>query len=364
MKKSLVLLLAVLFATSASAVVHFQDLGTGAPPATLGGFTVSSIDSIPSDGTTISTLTDTVATLKFSLPVRAATVPGTWTAWSHSATPRVLISFDNSLSFTLAPNAAVFYLYIEPADPYSHSITVKAYNGPSILASGTENVTGNGGASGFGFYADAGEQITKIGITAQPGSSGFAIGELAMTPLRSITVDTSPAGLGITVDGTSYTAPQSFAWVGGSNHTIATTSPQTATGTRFLFQSWSDAGAMSHSVTTPSSTTTYTVSFLTQYYLTTAASPSGAGSISPPSGYFDGGTSVSVSAAAGNGDVFVGFSGDLSGTTTPQSLLMNGPESVTADFALAAPTLDWLGVAALAALLAVLGLLAVRRAGA
>jgi hypothetical protein len=72
-----------------------------------------------------------------------------------------------------------------------------------------------------------------------------------------------------------------------------------------------------------------------QYSLTTAVSPSGAGTISPScsSGCAENtGTVVQVSASAASGYVFSGFSGNLSGTTTPQNLTMSGNESVTANF--------------------------------
>jgi len=42
---------------------------------------------------------------------------------------------------------------------------------------------------------------------------------------------------------------------------------------------------------------------------------------------------VSVSATANTGYTFTGFTGALTGTTTPQNLTMNGPKSVTANFA-------------------------------
>src|SRR5207247_312466 len=41
-----------------------------------------------------------------------------------------------------------------------------------------------------------------------------------------VTVQTSPAGLSFTVDGTPYTTAQTFSWVPGSSHIVATTSPQ------------------------------------------------------------------------------------------------------------------------------------------
>src|SRR4029077_19280640 len=42
----------------------------------------------------------------------------------------------------------------------------------------------------------------------------------------NVTVQTTPAGLAFSVDGTNYTAAQTFSWAPGSSHTIATTSPQ------------------------------------------------------------------------------------------------------------------------------------------
>jgi hypothetical protein len=77
---------------------------------------------------------------------------------------------------------------------------------------------------------------------------------------------------------------------------------------------------------------TWTLPAPQQYYLTTAVSPAGGGTISPASGWYNSGTVVTVSATANSGYQFTGFSGDLSGTTTPQNLTMNGPKSVTANF--------------------------------
>lgn len=68
------------------------------------------------------------------------------------------------------------------------------------------------------------------------------------------------------------------------------------------------------------------------YQLTTSVSPAGAGSITPPNGSYNSGAVVTVGATANPGYQFTGFSGALSGTTTPQNLTMNGPASVTANF--------------------------------
>ena len=64
-----------------------------------------------------------------------------------------------------------------------------------------------------------------------------------------VTVQTNASGRTFTVDGTTYTAAQSFSWQPGSSHTIATTSPQSGgTGVQYLWKSWSDNGTISHTV--------------------------------------------------------------------------------------------------------------------
>lgn len=153
-------------------------------------------------------------------------------------------------------------------------------------------------------------------------------------------------------------APCTFQWTAGSQHTIATTSPQMpSNGTQLLFSSWSDGGSISHTITA-SAGVTYTASFTAQFYLTTTATPTAGGSISPASGWYNNGQVVQVSATPNSGYPFTGFSGGLTGTPNPQSVTMNGPVSVMAIFGAtthsvsstpSAPSLVWMASAAPAA---------------
>src|SRR5204863_149459 len=91
-----------------------------------------------------------------------------------------------------------------------------------------------------------------------------------------VTVQTTPAGRAFSVDGANYSAAQTFTWTPGSTHTIATTTPQSGDpGVRYYFSSWSDGGAVSHTVAPTSKSTTYTAKFGTQYYLTMSAGTGG-----------------------------------------------------------------------------------------
>jgi uncharacterized repeat protein (TIGR01451 family) len=146
----------------------------------------------------------------------------------------------------------------------------------------------------------------------------------------------SPTGLLVSADGGSnyFPAPHTFPLVPGSHPTIVTQSPQAGpAGTQYVWVSWSDAGAVSHSITTPGVATTYTATFKTQYLLTTAVSPNASeGSISPATGYVDAGSIVPVTGTPNTGYVFTGFSGGLSGVTNPQNITVSAPVTVTANF--------------------------------
>lgn len=149
-----------------------------------------------------------------------------------------------------------------------------------------------------------------------------------------VTVQTSPSGLSFTVDGTNYSSTQTFNWIYGSSHTIATTSPQSGgSGTQYVWGSWSDTGAPSHMVMAYTNVT-YTANFTTQYYLTMNAGAGGA--VSPAGGWNNSGTNVNISATASNDYSFSGWTGSgtgsYSGGNNPASVTMSGPITETADF--------------------------------
>ncbi|HUQ08875.1 MAG TPA: cellulase family glycosylhydrolase [Steroidobacteraceae bacterium] len=68
------------------------------------------------------------------------------------------------------------------------------------------------------------------------------------------------------------------------------------------------------------------------YTLTTAVSGSGTVTRSPNATTYSGGTVVTLTAAAASGNQFAGWTGDLSGTTNPQSVTMIANRNVTANF--------------------------------
>src|SRR5439155_1560873 len=157
-------------------------------------------------------------------------------------------------------------------------------------------------------------------------------------PTVQVTVQTAPIGLAFTVDGTTYSSTQTFSWASGSNHSVATTSPQSGgIGVRYVWTKWSDNGTISHNIA-PTTNKTYTANFTTQYYLT--MSHGTGGSVSASSGWRNSGAAISITATpTNNSSVSYNFSGwtgtgtgSYSGTNNPVSITMNGPITENASF--------------------------------
>ena len=103
--------------------------------------------------------------------------------------------------------------------------------------------------------------------TASIQRSGYCWGSYNVAYLPATTVASNPAGLQVIVDGTSHTAPITFYWLPGTNHTISVNSPQYSGMNRYVWYSWSDGGGQTHTITSPSSNWTVTANFNGEYHL-------------------------------------------------------------------------------------------------
>ncbi|MFB3915173.1 MAG: kelch repeat-containing protein [Terriglobales bacterium] len=269
----------------------------------------------------------------FPSPIQAGT-PASFTVTAIDAHGNVAAGYTGTVHFTSSDTAAVL--------PANYTFTGA---GPGLdNGSHTFNATFNTVASN--------QTITATDSVNSLSSTQSHINVTA-PPTVAITVTTSPANLQVSIDGgAAQTAPVSANWVPGSTHTIATTSPQSGTaGTQYVWTSWSDGGAQSHPITVPSTNTVYTANFGTQYKLTRVVNPStvpgGEGNLTPSittgtgdtsTNWYDSGAVVSIAVgtdiADGTGKRwrFDHWSGDASGTTSPVSVTMTAPRSVTANY--------------------------------
>ena len=168
-------------------------------------------------------------------------------------------------------------------------------------------------------------------------ANGIPSAKTAITVNKiAVTVQTNPAGQQDYCGRKQLSTPQTFSWIPFYRPTSSQQPhPQVSGATRYVFSNWSDAEPISHSVA-PAAATTYTANFTTQYLLATNVFPSGGGIIgaNPVSGdgYYNSGTSVQLTASANAGFTFSNWSGDLTGTTNPQSVVMSVPRTVNANF--------------------------------
>jgi len=305
---------------------------------TSGGFSPASISTGGSSTLTMQTSTSTVP---YALSL---TTTGTSGTISHTASTTLLVNLappaglianagdgQVSLSWPASVGASGYHVKRAMVDggPYE---TFACPSGTSVVDSGLVNGTTyyyTVSAAYTGGPDAGGESANSVQVSATPQGG---------TPTVQVTVQTSPTGLTFSVDGTTYSSAQTFSWASGSSHTIATTSPQNgATGVRYAFTSWSDNGAISHTVASTTNRT-YTATFRTQYYLTTTHGTGG--TVSPTSGWRNAGSIVSISATPTNNNqvsyTFAGWTGSgagsYSGPNNPASITMNGPITENASF--------------------------------
>ncbi len=176
--------------------------------------------------------------------------------------------------------------------------------------------------------------ITAAQVTPEATANTTSTGiNVTQSSGVQVTVGASPSGLTFMVDGVSYTATTTLVWPLGSQHTLSTVSPQGTAGTQYTFASWSDGGAITHTVTAATSTIDYTVTFNTTYLLTTSANPSNGGTVSPASGYVPANSLVPLTATANPGYAFTNWTGNVASTSSPTTnIAMSAPETVTANF--------------------------------
>src|ERR1022692_4457124 len=256
-----------------------------------------------------------------------------YASWSDGGGQTHTVTAPNSPT-TYTASFATQYLLTTSASPGAGG-TVTPVSG-LFYGSGTVVPISATANSGYSFTNWSGNVAAPTSASTTVTMSAPQTVTANFVSTSGITVTTSPPGLQIVVDaGAPVMAPQTYNWAAGSSHSIGVNSPQPgASGTRYVYASWSDGGGQTHTVIAPNSPTTYTASFNTQYLLTTAVSPAGAGTVTPnptsPDGYYNSGTSVGLTAAPSS--QFLNWSGDLSGSANPQSIVMNAPHSVNANF--------------------------------
>jgi hypothetical protein len=153
-------------------------LGTGAPPATLGLYTMTPFPIDPQGSPVTSVASPLGGTVDFSDSLVHYTVGAGWGTWSHGYTGDVYYEPGTSVTLTLPFGTGAFYLYAEPNPFSTWTITATAQDGTTV----SQDVAGYAGAAGYGFYATGGSNISTIQVD-YAGTFGFAVGEFGIAAI-------------------------------------------------------------------------------------------------------------------------------------------------------------------------------------
>jgi hypothetical protein len=182
MMKKLIMICAlamlIVTASNVQAGITGVALGTGAPPATLGPYTMTPFPLDPQGSPVTSVASPLGGTVDFGASLAHYTVGAGWATWSHGYTGDVYHEPGTSVTLTLPSLTGAFYLYAEP-NPFSiWKITATAQDGTAV----SQDVDGYAGAAGYGFYGTGGSLISSIQVD-YAGTLGFAIGEFGVAAI-------------------------------------------------------------------------------------------------------------------------------------------------------------------------------------
>lgn len=180
-------------ARAAGTITFDGSPGTGAPPSTLGPYTMTRFGADPRpleravSGVAVPSGNGTVG---FTPILEHVRVGNGWSGWSNGYTGDVY-TVGSSVTFTLPAGTNAFYFYAEPDLFATLEITATAQNGTT---SGPVPVNGNAGAQYFGFYTDGSVSLKSIQADSQ---TSFAVGEFGIASVSYVALgDSYSAGEG------------------------------------------------------------------------------------------------------------------------------------------------------------------------
>jgi hypothetical protein len=180
-----VLALAVAVPAGAGVVAN-PGPGTAAPPIVFGGYAITAF---PLDGQPLMTDVPSVGApgggvVGFSPNLNHRRVGSGWATWSHGYTGDVYYTNGgSSATLTLPSGTYAFYFYAEPDSFGMFQITATSNSGAHLA----QMVEGSAGARFFGFYTTEGDTLASIGIVADAGAGGFAVGEFGIARAMTCT---------------------------------------------------------------------------------------------------------------------------------------------------------------------------------
>ena len=125
-----------------------------------------------------------------------------------------------------------------------------------------DSIIGRSGSFQTNFAETSANVFYRLILTVTDSAGAQSIVSRDILPRTStIRLQSNPGGLRLKLDGTQVTSIFTFTAVVGQPRIIEAVSPQLVGNKNYVFQSWSDGGAQSHTITIPASAATFTAKF-------------------------------------------------------------------------------------------------------
>ena len=208
------------------------------------------------DGVATTAKFDNVRITKSLPPIPTISSPAASLTWKAGDTIQFSGTATDPEDGTLAASTLTWTIILNHCPSNCHTHTLQTFTG---IASGS-------------FFAPDHEYPSslQINLTAKDSSGTESTASITLNPKTvALTLVSSPSGLRLGLNASTAIAPLTNTVIVNSQNSINAPTPQTLSGTTYVFSAWSDGGAASHNVHAPASATTYTVTFVPQ---TTATS--------------------------------------------------------------------------------------------
>ena len=159
-------------------------------------------------------------------------------------------AFYNPVAAQFPPEYTGVYFFADLCGGWIRKLDPDAGNQVSTFATGLSSPVDLAvSADGSLYYLERGSSsVSRVRFTGAPN-------------VVTLTFDTQPSGLQLTLDGQTIDTPYTVESVVGTTLTIGAPSPQQAGKHNYSFVQWSDGGAQTHDITTPGADTIYKATY-------------------------------------------------------------------------------------------------------
>ncbi len=260
---------------------------------------------------------------------------GDLTGTTNPATITMNSNKSVTANFTQSGGGGTSYTLTVSVSPQGSGVV---YLNPSqgVYTAGTQVTLTATANSGYVFSSWSGDLTgtqNPVVITMNSNKSVTANFVQSGSANYTLTINVSPQGSGVV-----YLNPSGGVYTAGTQVTLTATA-----NSGYVFSSWSGdlTGTTNHTTITMNSNKSVTANFTQSggssipiYTLTINVTPFGGGSVNlnPIGGYYQEGTTVTITAIPNSNYNFNSWSGDLTGQQNPSTIVMNGNKNITAHF--------------------------------